>query len=209
MFHSDLSLDERVNAAIHALGGAFSLIGLVLFFVLARQPFSALTTFACVIFSLSMLAVYVSSTFYHLSITPKQKLNWKRLDHAAIFFLIAGTYTPFCLLIMPGPEASELLIWVWVLAILGTAGEFLLAYRFRWISTALYLALGWLVVWKWHLLTAVPPHLFSWVVAGGLMYSVGTIFYLWRGLRFHHAIWHVFVIAGSFCHYLAILFYFM
>ncbi len=203
-----LTLDEKMNAATHALGAFLSLVGLLVFFVYPHQTFDALTTFSCLIFSASLLSVYLSSTFYHLALDPRKKQNWKRWDHAAIFFLIAGTYTPFCLLIMPGPEATQLLIWVWILAGLGTLGEWFLAKRFRWMSTALYLALGWLVVWKWHLVKAVPDHILPLVIAGGLSYSLGTLFYLWRGIRFHHAIWHLFVIGGSAFHYMAVLLFF-
>jgi hemolysin III len=204
-----LSLDERLNAFTHAFGFVLSTLGLGLLLMQPNEPMGLSAIFACLIFGLSLMLLYASSTLYHLARRPHLKAFWKRCDHIAIFFLIAGSYTPFCLVMQPSPEAYQLLTVVWALAGVGALLKIFYAGRLRWLSTFLYLALGWMVIWKWDVILAnMQPQLLAWLVAGGLLYSLGALFYLWKGLRFHHAIWHLFVLGGSTCHYLAVLFYF-
>jgi hemolysin III len=158
------------------------------------------------VFGLSMIALYLASTLYHAATTPQHKRRLKYCDHAAIFLLIAGTYTPFCL-IGRGREGFGLVVTVWIMAALGIIAKFFLVGRFRFISTLMYLLMGWVVVFHVDFLRTLPDEELNWLVSGGMSYSIGTIFYLWRSLPFSHAIWHLFVLGGSACHYLGVLLY--
>jgi hemolysin III len=132
----------------------------------------------------------------------------RKFDHAAIFLLIAGTYTPFVLVTLRGPWGWSLFGVVWGLAIAGVALKFWFAGRFRLVSTIIYLAMGWLVLIALKPLTAALPRAgLLWLVAGGLCYSLGAVFYLWKRLSYHHAVWHLFVLAGGACHWVAIFRY--
>ena len=204
-----LSLDERLNAGTHGLGFVLSTIGLGLLLISPSERMGWLAVFACFVFGLSLMLLYASSTLYHLARSPRLKFFWKRCDHIAIFFLIAGSYTPFCLVMQPSLAAYQLLAVVWSIGGIGALLKIFYAGRLRWLSTCLYLALGWMVVWKWEVILAdMQPKLLTWLFAGGILYSLGALFYLWKTLRFHHTIWHVFVLGGSTCHYMAVLFYF-
>jgi len=201
-----LSFDDKINAWTHGIGSLLSIIGLSVLFTYPSQSLRGVEWLAYGVFGLSMVAVYVSSTIYHATIYPKWRRLWKRCDHAAIFYLIAGTYTPFCLLTIASPEAHQLLSWVWILALIGSIAELFFAGRAPWLSTLFYLALGWLVIWEWPMFSSeIPNSLLFWIITGGICYSSGTIFYLWRSLPYQHAVWHLFVLVGSACHYIAVL----
>jgi hemolysin III len=153
-----------------------------------------------------MVARYLASTLYHAAKTPQRKRWLKYCDHAAIFLLIAGTYTPFCLIGRDG-QGHWLALTVWLMALTGIIAKFFLVGRFRFVSTLMYLLMGWVVIFYWDFLTTLPQGELTWLVSGGVSYSVGTIFYLWRSLPYSHAIWHLFVLGGSACHYLGVLLY--
>jgi hemolysin III len=198
-------LHELANALTHGLGAALSLAGLAALVTFAALHGTAWEITACAIFGASMVALYLTSTLYHCGFSPAARRWLRKLDHAAIFLLIAGTYTPFALLPLRGPWGWTLLAIIWGLAVPGIILKFKFAGRFDKLSTAIYLAMGWLA------LVAIKPlfeHLSTpslvLLGAGGVSYTVGAIFYLWERLPFHHAIWHLFVLGGTACHFFAI-----
>jgi len=155
--------------------------------------------------ALTMVLLYLVSTLYHSLAHTSARPMFKVLDHAFIYVLIAGTYTPFMLVYLRGPWGWSMFGALWALAAAGVAFKVLYADRFRRASTLLYLAMGWLgVIAAKPLLGAVPSLALLWLLAGGAAYSLGTLFYVWRGQRYHHAIWHLFVLAGTGCHFVAI-----
>jgi hemolysin III len=160
---------------------------------------------AMAIFGATLILLYGASTLYHAIPVPTWKPLLRKLDHASIFLLIAGTYTPFTLVNLRGPWGWSLFGVVWGVALAGVVLKFFFAGRFRLVSTAAYVLLGWLVVIAVKpMLASVPPTALWLLLAGGLSYTGGAVFYLWRRLPYHHAIWHVFVLGGSVCHYLAV-----
>ena len=162
----------------------------------------------CVVFGATLVVLYATSTLYHAVPHPRAKGVLRTLDHSAIFLLIAGTYTPFTLVSLRGPWGWSLFGVVWGLAVAGIALRLALPRRPTALFVALYLAMGWCVVIAAKpLVAAVPPAGIALLAAGGLAYSGGVAFYLWRRLPYHHAVWHAFVLAGSAFHYAAVLRY--
>jgi hemolysin III len=186
--------------ATHALGTALSIAALVAMVVLAGGE-TFRTVSAC-IFGGTLVLLYGSSTLYHATSCPRRKPVFQALDHACIYLLIAGSYTPLTLVALRGPWGWSLFGVVWFLALAGvllkTLGR---GKRDTWWSTALYIVMGWLAVLAFGpMLRALSPAGVAWMVAGGLCYTFGVIFFAWKRLRFNHAIWHLFVLAGSACH---------
>jgi hemolysin III len=201
--------EEHANALSHALGLWLSAVALPVLAaahwpVLAMDP-ARRTGLA--VFGISMVLVYLASTVYHACPEGPAKGLLQRLDHAAIYLFMAGSYTPFALRDVPGGPAWTLLGAVWVLATLGMLAKLLNRLRQRGFSTALYLGFGWLVVWAARpLLAQLPANTLALVIAGGLAYSAGTLFFLLDDrLRYGHLVWHLFVLAGSACHLAAVL----
>ncbi|MFO7718345.1 MAG: hemolysin III family protein [Desulfohalobium sp.] len=197
--------EERANALTHGIGVVASCIGLML--LLNGTTFTGTPERAIggLIFGVSLVLLYLASTLYHSLSSPRAKHIWRKLDHAAIFILIAGTYTPFMLLVVEGPLAWTILSLVWGLAIAGTVCTWCLIGRFKRLFLAVYIAMGWLCVLTIHeILHNTPTSAFICLVLGGLLYTGGTIFYGWSRLRFHHAIWHLFVLSGSLLHFLSV-----
>ncbi len=158
------------------------------------------------IYGASLLLLYVSSTLYHAARTEPAKSRLKVFDHCMIFVLIAGTYTPFTLTGLRGSWGWTLLGLVWTLALIGIVFKLNYTGRFRWLSTGIYIGMGWLIVIAIEpLRRSVPPAAVTWLFLGGAAYTLGTIFYMSRRLPYAHAIWHGFVLAGSACHYVAIV----
>jgi hemolysin III len=196
------------NSLTHGLGAVLSLAGLVVLAVAARRQGSAAALVGCVVFGSALVLLYTSSTLYHSlgHVHERARGVLRALDHSAIFLLIAGTYTPFTLVSLRGPWGWSLFAVVWSLAVAGIVLRLALRRRPTALFVALYLAMGWCVVVALRpLVAAVPPAGVALLVAGGLAYSVGVVFYLWRSLPYHHAIWHAFVLAGSGLHYAAVL----
>ncbi|HYX31957.1 MAG TPA: hemolysin III family protein [Oligoflexus sp.] len=198
--------EESWNTISHALGLLMSLVGFILLFTWHPQPMTMSKALILSVFGLSLVALYLASTLYHAATSPERKRWFKYCDHAAIFLLIAGTYTPYCLIGRDG-QGVVLAVTVWIMAVVGIVAKFFLVGRFRFVSTLMYLLMGWVVVFHFDFLRTLPEGELTWLVAGGLSYSVGTIFYLWRSLPFSHAIWHLFVLGGSACHYIGVLLY--
>jgi hemolysin III len=212
-------LREPVNALTHSIGALLSVVGLVLLLAVGIRNGSARQIIAFSIFGASLVAMYSVSTLYHgLPLSPRGIARARRLDHVMIYVLIAGSYTPICLLFLPSRLGIPLLAIVWALAAIGTAQKIAWMRAPVWLSTALYLGMGWIaIIVVKPLLAAAPRGFFLWLLAGGLFYSVGAIVHgtKWprrvmagtRRMFGAHEIWHLFVMAGSFAHYWAILTY--
>lgn len=199
--------EEVASTVTHALGVVLSIAALVGMMVTTCN--TAVEYVSASVFGGSLVLLYSSSTLYHLFTGVKIKEMFQALDHACIYLLIAGSYTPVTLISLRGPWGWTLLCTVWAMAISGVIIKMLLPGRKdHWISTALYVIMGWLaIVAIGPLVRSLPPIGLAWLVAGGLSYTFGVIFFLWRKLRYHHAIWHLFVLGGSACHVIAIWLY--
>jgi hemolysin III len=203
------SLGEEVaHSVTHGIGLLAAVAGLVVLVIMAAATGDAWRITACAIYASTLVLLYASSTLYHALSATRARRVFRVLDHSAIFLLIAGTYTPFALVSLRGPWGWTLLGIVWGLALLGIAAKVVFGARWPIISTALYICMGWVVlVAARPLVERVPPGAIALLVAGGLAYTGGVAFYAWTRLRYGHAIWHLFVIAGSVCHYLAVVLY--
>jgi hemolysin III len=201
-----LSLEELANTITHGIGLVLSIAGFAVLLVLAILKGTAWHIVACSIYGATLICLYAASTVYHAVISPRLKRALRVLDHSAIYLLIAGTYTPFLLLNLRGAWGWSLLVVVWGLALAGIVSKFWFVGRFPFLSTAVYIAMGWLVIIAAKpVLAHVPSVTLLWLLAGGLSYSAGVVFYAWKGLPYNHAVWHVFVLIGSTCHYFAVL----
>jgi hemolysin III len=208
-------LREPVNGLTHAAGGALATVGLVLLLATAASAGRVDQLVAFGVFGLSLISLYTASSLYHLlPLSPAGVAKLRRLDHMSIFLLIAGTYTPFCLLALEGAWRWGLLSLIWVLALCGVLLKLFWMDAPRWLSVVLYLGMGWVaVIAAPALFRAVPVGGMAWVLAGGLTYSAGALVYALRrpnlvpGVFGFHEVWHLFVMAGSACHFWAVLRY--
>jgi hemolysin III len=198
--------EEVANGATHGLGAALSIAGLAVLLVLAART-DAWRVVSVAVFGTSLVGLYCASTLYHLAVSPRAKHVLKVLDHVCIYVLIAGTYTPFLLVTLRGSVGWWMFILVWSLAITGALVELLWVYRPKWLSVLVYLAMGWMVV----IATAPLRHHLAGpglvlLFAGGAAYTLGTIFYV-LDRPYMHSVWHVFVLAGSACHFVTVAAY--
>jgi len=201
--------EEIANSITHGVGALLSLLGAaVLLYRAIRGEGTTIHVVSFAIYGASLFLLHLSSTLYHAIHHPGAKKVFWIFDHCSIYLLIAGTYTPFLLLSLWGRWGATLLVTIWGLTILGIVFKSLYIGRLRKASVGLYVLMGWLIVVAARELWLKVPHAaLVYVAAGGLLYTVGVIFYGWKRLRFHHMIWHLFVLGGSACHYFAILFY--
>ncbi|MGE1165606.1 hemolysin III family protein [Peribacillus simplex] len=200
--------EEMVNAITHGVGVLLSIVALVFLIIFSVQKGSPWHVVISVIYGASMLLLYVSSTLVHSFPEGKTKDIFEIFDHSAIYIFIAGTYTPIMVLVIQGSLGWTLLGIIWGVAIIGVVFKAFYVKRFLFLSTLLYIAMGWMIVIVWGPLTAaMPSEGIQLLIAGGLLYTFGAIFYVWRGFPFHHAVWHVFVLGGSATHFFAVLFY--
>lgn len=198
--------EEIANWVTHGLGLALSVVGLSLLIVFSSLRGDAWHVVSFTVFGLTLLTLYTISTVYHAVRSARARHLFRKLDHAAIFLLIAGTYTPFLLTNLRGPWGWSLFGVIWGLCGAGAVFQIFFGTRYRLAATMAYLFVGWLIVVAVQPLVAHVPHGGLWLLlGGGLCYTIGVIFYLWRGLRYHHAVWHTFVLGGSTCHFLAVL----
>ena len=201
-------LEELFNSITHGIGALVSIAGMVLLIVFSSMYGNFNHIISCTIFGFTLVLLYTASTLYHIFQKPNLKHIFKILDHSCIYVLIAGTYTPFMIIIVRGALGWTLFAVVWSLTILGIIFKAFFVNRFKIISTIAYLLMGWLVIFAIKpLFQTLPEGGIAWLVAGGLAYTVGTIFYVWKKLPFNHAIWHLFVLTGSACHFMAVIFY--
>jgi len=196
---------ERFNSITHLVGTVLALIGASALVTSAAQHADARTITAVAVYGGMLVTLYVSSTLYH-SLIGVAKRVFHVFDHCTIYLLIAGTYTPFMLVTLRGPWGWTLFALVWTLALAGVLKDALLHSRFRWISIVLYMLLGWLVVVAiGPLRRALPAAGIAWLLIGGIVYTVGMIFFaLSKRVRYTHGVWHLFVLGGSICHYVAV-----
>jgi len=200
--------EEIAHAITHGVGLLLSVAGLVVLIVLASLRGDTWHVVSVSVYGAALVLLYSASTFYHALPAPRAKRVFRTLDHAAIYVLIAGTYTPFMLVNLRGGWGWALFGVVWGLAVLGIVLEAVAKQRVRVLSVFLYLGLGWLIaIAVKPLVQSVEPGGLVLLVAGGLAYSVGVVFYGWKRLPYHHAVWHLFVMAGSLFHFFAVLFY--
>ena len=200
---------EKFNTASHLAGAALSIAALSILVTLGAVQGDVWKVIAFAIYGGTLVLLYASSTVYHGVRNPRAKAILQKLDHNAIYLLIAGTYTPIALITLQGPWGWTLLGLSWGLALIGVAQELTLGRKTRRLSLVLYVLMGWLVVVAiGPLVQAMPSGGLSWLVAGGLVYSAGIYFYVHgERLRHGHGIWHLFVLGGSFCHFICMLMY--
>jgi len=200
--------EEIAHATTHGVGLVLSVAGLSILVVFASLRGDPWHIVSSSIYGATLVLLYAASTFYHAISSPRAKEVFRSLDHAAIYLLIAGTYTPFTLANLRGAWGFTLFGLVWGLALFGVMLEAFAKRPVRVLSLALYLGLGWLgAIAIKPLLNSVAPGGLVLMVLGGLAYTGGVVFYTWRRLPYHHAVWHVFVLVGSACHFFAVLFY--
>ena len=201
-------MDEIVNAITHGIGTLLAVAGLVLLILFADWYGGVWHVVSFSIYGTTLVLLYLASTLYHSFTHPKTKRVFKILDHSAIYLLIAGTYTPFMLVPLHGTFGWSILGLIWTLAVIGIVFKAVFMKRFSYVSTICYLAMGWLIVIAIKpLLAVLPAPGLIWLVVGGLFYTLGTIFYVWHKLPYNHGIWHLFVLAGSISHFIAVFFY--
>ncbi|MBN8261129.1 MAG: hemolysin III family protein [Xanthomonadales bacterium] len=198
--------EELANALTHGVGAAAALAGGAVLITLAALRGDGWVLAASIVFGVAMLLLYTASTLYHAVSHPVAKGRLKVFDHCAIYLLIAGTYTPFTLVGLRGPTGWWLFGAIWSLALAGVVFKLFYTGRFRRLSTFIYIAMGWLVVVAAKpMFRALDGPTLAWLLAGGIAYTAGTAFYLRPHARWSHAIWHLFVILGSLCHYVAVV----
>lgn len=204
--------EEIANSVTHGFGLAASIAAAPILIVTAARSDDAWRVVAASLFATTLILLYAASTVYHAipgGVAARAKSVWQRLDHSAIYLLIAGTYTPVTLVSLRGPWGWSLLGVVWGLAAIGVVLKSVFgAGRLAALSTAVYLAMGWLALVACRpLLAQLAPGALLWLLAGGVAYSSGVCFFVWERKRYSHAIWHLFVLGGSACHTWAILAY--
>lgn len=201
-------IEEIANSITCGIGFCLSIAGLVILVVLASFHGDVPRVVSFSIYGASLIFLYLTSTLYHALQTRRAKHVFEIMDHSAVYVLIAGTYTPFTLVTLKGAWGWSLFGVVWALAVLGIVFKLFHVKRFKLFSNMVYLAMGWLVVIAIQpMAQALPFGAIAWLLAGGLLYSSGVLFYAYEKLPFGHAVWHLFVLAGSFCHFFSIFFY--
>lgn len=201
-------LEEIFNAVTHGIGTLLAVAGLVLLVVFAYFFGDTWHVVSFSIYGTTLVLLYLASTLYHSFTNERVKHVFKIIDHSAIYLLIAGTYTPFTLIPLHGTLGWTLFGVVWSCAAIGITFQIFFVKRFKLLSTICYVVMGWFIVIAIRPLVATIAAPGIWLlIAGGLFYTVGSIFYLWRKLPYNHAIWHLFVLAGSISHFFAVLYY--
>jgi hemolysin III len=198
--------EELANTVTHGIGAALATAALVVLVVFASLRGDAWRIVSLSVYGATLVLLYSASTLFHGFRHPRIKKYFRTMDHSAIYLLIAGTYTPVTLVQMRGGWGWTLFGLIWGLAILGIAATVLLSGRWRAIGVALYLVMGWLALIAIRpMLQMLPTGLIVWLVLGGICYTVGVVFYRMHSVRYHHALWHLFVLAGSICHFIGLL----
>jgi hemolysin III len=204
--------DTLANAITHGLGAVLAIAGGVILIVVSARG-TAWNVVSCATFAATLVLVYLCSTLYHSLVRTQARDLFQVLDHSSIYLLIAGTYTPFALVSLRGPLGWTLFGVEWGLATIGVVSKCVAMERFRHgslaiLSAVVYLLQGWLIVFvAGSVIAAVGWHCIAWLAAGGIAYTLGIVFFALDRIRYFHAAWHIFVLAGSVAHYFAILFY--
>lgn len=207
--HRSQTLGEEIaNSITHGIGAALSLAALVILIVFASKYGDAWRVVSFSIYGTTLFFLYIASTLYHSFPNGKVKRFFRILDHSSIFLLIAGTYTPVTLIAMRGPWGWTLFGLVWAMAIGGIVAKVFLINRFKIVSLLLYVAMGWLVIIAVKpMMVMVPRGMIVWLFIGGLCYTLGIVFYAIKKVPYFHTVWHLFVLGGSICHFMGMLFY--
>lgn len=199
--------EELLNSMTHGLGAVLSVIGTVVLVILATSLGDLWKVTGFSIFGLTLLMLYLASTLYHGSRQPRRREIFKTLDHCAIFLLIAGSYTPFLLVNLRDSSGWLLLGIIWSLALVGVLLKLHYGSRYKPARVGIYLLMGWLIMFaSGDLLANISSTGFNLLLAGGITYTVGVVFYLANSMPYNHAIWHLFVVGGSACHYFAMFY---
>lgn len=204
--HTFTKKEEVANSITHGFGVIFSITALIFLIISASVQGNVWHITNFTIYGSTMVLLYTASTLVHSFPPGKVKHIFDIFDHSAIYFFIAGTYTPFLLIAIKGAVGWTLFGIVWGLAVCGTIFKVFFVKRFLHLSTILYVLIGWMIVFAWNpLVASIPTYAVICLVIGGVIYSIGAIFYVWRGFLYHHAVWHLFVILGSIMHFVAVL----
>lgn len=197
--------EERLNILSHAAGLVLSCVGLILLLIRALTDGDTWHVVSFAVFGLSLIALYAASTIYHTTQTPQRRIRWRVVDHAAIYILIAGTYTPFMLVTLRGSLGWTLFGVTWGMAVIGIVLKLFFTGRFTVVSTLMYVTMGWLIMFAIKpLAAALPDAGLYWLIVGGLSYTLGAVLYAIKSIPYNHAIFHFFVLFGSFSHFMAI-----
>ncbi|SDJ75730.1 PAQR family membrane homeostasis protein TrhA [Sediminibacillus albus] len=206
--HTFTKSEEFANALTHAIGALLSIAALVTLIVHASLHGTIWHIISFTLFGVTMVLLYFSSTFVHALPQGRAKDLFEIMDHSSIYFFIAGSYTPFLFVAVQGWLGWTLFGIVWGIAIAGTIFKCFFVKRFLFVSTIGYILVGWQIVFAWQsLVQNIPYNGIVLLVAGGLLYTIGSVFYMWRGFKFHHAIWHLFVLAGTTVHFFSVILY--
>ena len=199
--------EEIANFVSHTAGAGLAILGFIMLIIRASWYNNVSALISYIIFSLGLMVLYTMSSIYH-GLKPSTAKNvFEILDHSSIYFLIAASYTPFLVLGLKSNLGITLLVIQWIICALGITFKAFFTGKFKGISTIVYLIMGWMIVFSWNELVAkISPISLGFLISGGILYSLGTIFYMWKVCKFNHMIWHIFVILGSIAHYVAIWF---
>jgi len=201
-------LEEKWNVYTHALGLLLSIIGLILLIVKAINEESLLRLISFSIFGVSLIILYTASTLFHNSKDPKRRRQLNIVDHASIYILIAGSYTPFALITLKGSLGWVIFGIVWAIAIIGIVLKLFYTGSFEKASTIAYVLMGWMVMIVIKpIINNISIEGFYWILAGGISYTIGAVLYSIQKIKYNHAIFHVFVLGGSICHFITIYYY--
>ncbi|MCB2210711.1 hemolysin III family protein [bacterium] len=200
--------EEVANAATHGIGAALAIAGLVVLVVFASLQRDPWKVVSFSVYGTSLVLLYLASTLYHSFRAPKLKKFFRQMDHAMIYVLIAGSYTPLMLVLLRDAWGWSMFGIVWGLAAAGVTMKMLFIGRFKVVSILVYLAMGWMIVIAWKpMLTVMPTGLLTWIAIGGACYTLGVVFYAWRTFPYHHTVWHLFVLGGSISHWIGMMLY--
>lgn len=204
----ELSVEEFANTITHGFGLVLSIAGFVALVILGSFRGDPVLIAACVVYGISLIVLYAASTIYHGTTSAELKHKLRLVDHCCIYLLIAGSYTPFGIILLNGTLGQSLLALIWTFAVAGIVAKLMFQHRFPVVSVGSYVVMGWLGVFAIQpMLEKLGPEAVILAVAGGLSYTLGVIFFAWPRIRHHHAIFHVFVLAGSILHYAAVVLY--
>ena len=204
-YRAQTDLEENVNAITHGLGIILALIATPFLIIKSTQSQDFIMVWGVSIFSFGMLAVYLSSTVYHSLREPKLKRLANIIDHISIFFLIGGTYTPLILHYIPRETASAFLAVQWSIILAGIVLKIFFTGKYERLSVTLYIMLGWMLIFVIKpLILTMPFNIFSWIIGGGVCYTLGVVFYVLEHKKHAHNIWHCFVLAGTIMHFIAV-----
>lgn len=202
------SAEERINIVSHAMGLALSLIALPFLLKRALYLEGLWPALSVSLYAAGMIALYAASTAYHSAIQPDRRRRLRIVDHAAIYLLIAGTYTPFALLVLKGTVGWVIFAVSWSMAALGVILKLFFTGRYRLLSTLLYVFMGWIIIFAIKpLINSLSTDGLYWLVAGGVAYTVGALVYMVKKIPLNHAIFHLFILIGSVCHFIAVYVY--